>query len=414
MAATEYGSEALLLRRTQTNASQMEAEPVGAMRAEIERAFSPLETSPLRRTTLTAAEIAAKIEIEAPVSPQAQHDPVPDEAPQRRPSAGPDTPVAPRADISFAPKQPERRKADRRGMDALRDDALRTLISKVEDKNFGGLRNQVHWSRGINRTRLVLILVAVLAGGLAAFLATREYAPAAIPVAAPVVTTEVVAEPRTQILVAKEPIAVGERLTAGLIAWEDWPASAVRAEYITNEASPDALTDMADSAARVQFFPGEPIRAQKLAEAGQGFLASMLESGMRGVSVSVGAESASGGFIVPGDRVDVVLTRTGTIGQVSDTILHNVRVLAVNEQTAAGGTVEAPASESPGPRPEVFKTAIATLELDPNQAEVIINATTTGTLSLVLRPTMDVAEAGTEEQRATNQAIRISSPFWAK
>ena len=195
MAATEYGSEALLLRRTQTNASQMEAEPVGAMRAEIERAFSPLETSPLRRTTLTAAEIAAKIEIEAPVSPQAQHDPVPDEAPQRRPSAGPDTPVAPRADISFAPKQPERRKADRRGMDALRDDALRTLISKVEDKNFGGLRNQVHWSRGINRTRVVLILVAVLAGGLAAFLATREYAPAAIPVAAPVVTTEVVARP---------------------------------------------------------------------------------------------------------------------------------------------------------------------------------------------------------------------------
>ena len=80
---------------------------------------------------------------------------------------------SPEVELRSVPK-PDRRKAERRGMDALRDEALRNVISKVEDRNFGGLRTRVHWGRGMKPSRIVLLLVAVLAGGLAAFLAVQH------------------------------------------------------------------------------------------------------------------------------------------------------------------------------------------------------------------------------------------------
>jgi pilus assembly protein CpaB len=131
------------------------------------------------------------------------------------------------------------------------------------------------------------------------------------------------------------------------------------------------------------------------------------------VSVSVTAESASGGFIVPNDHVDVVLTMSGANGHVSETILHNVRVLAINTRLGEVGTTGAPADPE-DPRAEIFADkAIATLALDPTQAEVIINASTLGGLALVLRSMVDFAEADGMEQSAANAAIRISSPFWS-
>jgi pilus assembly protein CpaB len=134
---------------------------------------------------------------------------------------------------------------------------------------------------------------------------------------------------------------------------------------------------------------------------------------MRGVSVSVAAESASGGFIVPNDHVDVVLTLPPGMGQASETILHNVRVLAINTRLGETGTTGAP-TDPDDPRAEIFADeAIATLELDPTQAEVIINASTVGRLALVLRSITDFTEIDRIEQRPANAAIRISSPFWA-
>ncbi|WP_421761457.1 Flp pilus assembly protein CpaB [Devosia sp.] len=384
------------------------------MRAEIEKAFSPLETSPLKRKPLDIQKPAS----EDPVVASPQIAPIETISPRRSSNrfdpANEPAPPAREPEVNFAPKV-DRRKADRRGMDALRDEALKTLISRVEDKNFGGLRNRVHWGRGMNRMRIVLVLVAVVAGGLAAYLATQTYTPAPAPVevvAAPAVT---VAAPTTQVLVAKSHIAVGEQLSADLLEWADWPDSALRPEYITVASAPDAMTEMSKSAARVQFFAGEPIRAEKLGEAGKGLLATLIDKGKRGVSVSVAAESAAGGFIVPDDRVDVVLTRATSMGQVSDTIVHNVRVLGINAQVIGGNEVEGPVSDDAPAKAESFgKEAIATLELDPEQAEVMINSTAAGRLSLVLRPTLDVAETTTAEQQATNQEIRVTSPFWAK
>lgn len=253
-------------------------------------------------------------------------------------------------------------------------------------------------------SRIVLLLVAILAGGLAAFLATRGDRPMQV-VQGPEV---VIQEAKTQILVAAAPIGVGQRLTAETLQWQDWPEGAVRPEYVTIAVMPDAITEMSGAVARFEFFPGEPIREQKLVRADQGYLSAVLAKGMRGVSIAVTAQSASGGFIVPNDHVDVVLTRSGDSGQISETILHNVRVLAIGSRLGEVGTTGAPAKPD-DPRAEVFADdAIATLELDPAQAETVINASRAGQLSLSLRSIADFTETpGDVRRRPGNQTVRV-------
>ena len=158
-------------------------------------------------------------------------------------------------------------------------------------------------------SRLILVLVALLAGGLAAYLATRggDTAPE-------IVVSESPAPTQTQILVANAQIGVGERLTPSLVSWQPWPEPAIRAEYITIGATPDAAVQLEGTVARFEFFPGEPIREDKLVRAEQGYLSAVLAEGMRGVSIDVSATTGAGGFIVPNDRVDVLLTRNGPTG----------------------------------------------------------------------------------------------------
>lgn len=318
------------------------------------------------------------------------------------PSAGTEEPTG-------APGQPfvERRKSDRRGVDQLRAEALQAVISRVEDRNFGGLRTQVHWSQGMKRSRILLLAVAVVAGGMAAFLATQRDQVVTEAVAKPAL--EVIAEPTMQVLVARAEIGAGQRLTAASMGWQEWPLDAVHPEFLTQGAAPDAITEVEGSVARSDFVAGEPIRQQKLSSAPEGSqLSAVLGVGKRAVSVTVAAESASGGFIAPNDRVDVLLTRSTDSDQWSDTILGNVRVLAINAQL---GISEGEAL----PDQTVFTDhAIATLELDPTQTEVIMTAVTLGRLSLVLRPMSDGGDPLEVAQQAANQAIRMSSPFWQK
>jgi pilus assembly protein CpaB len=131
--------------------------------------------------------------------------------------------------------------------------------------------------------------------------------------------------------------------------------------------------------------------------------------------VQVSAEAASGGFIVPNDRVDVVLTRPTGGGQMSETILTNVRILAINANLGSNGASTEGEKASADPASQAFAGgATATLELDPPQAETIINSVALGRLSLMLRPTADDADtANADQQRAANAAIRLTSPFWA-
>ncbi|WP_127751979.1 Flp pilus assembly protein CpaB [Devosia sp. 1566] len=257
--------------------------------------------------------------------------------------------------------------------------------------------------------RLILLLVALIAGGLAAFLVMRggeQPGPQVVTQAAP-------AETKTQILVAAAPIGVGERLSSAAVQWQDWPESAIRPEYVTISAMPQAPEELTGAVARFEFFPGEPIRQEKLVTTGQGYLSAVLASGKRGVSVPVAPATAAGGFIVPNDHVDVLLTRSTEMGQVSEVVLPNVRVLAIGTRLGEVGATGAGTQSDPaqsgsgsGTQGQAFENAtIATLELDPSQAETLVNSTGQGELSLTLRSMADFNEAATSV--GSSQTVRL-------
>ncbi len=250
-------------------------------------------------------------------------------------------------------------------------------------------------------SRIILLVVALLAGGLAAFLAMRGTAPQQVAVEGP---TQVIQEQKAKVLVAKLPIGVGQRITAESIEWQDWPEFAVRPEYISEATLPDAPTKMLDAVARFEIFPGEPIIEKKLVHSDQGYLSAVLPKGMRGVSVPVSADAAAGGFVLPNDRVDIVLSR----GAISQTILANVKVLAIGTRLGEAGTTGEKADPE-NPKSDVFQGGtIATLELTPAQGELIINAAKIGSLSVVLRSIADFAQLpGDAVQNETSRAIRM-------
>tara|TARA_R110002020_G_scaffold12525_10_gene45927 strand:- start:549 stop:1439 length:891 start_codon:yes stop_codon:yes gene_type:complete len=256
--------------------------------------------------------------------------------------------------------------------------------------------------------RIILLLVALVAGGLAAFLVTRG----GNPTPQTQTVTEVVPEAKTQILVARAPIGTGERLSQETLEWQEWPQGALRADYVTIDAMPDAAAELTGAVARFEFFAGEPIRQAKLVSAEQGYLSAVLAPGKRGVSVGVSAVSSAGGFIVPNDHVDVVLTTQSDVGDRSDVILANVRILAIGKRLgevgASGGQTAESTAAGGAPQAVTFDDAtIATLELDPGQAETLINASTKGQLTLTLRSVADFTEDVSAQRPGNNQAIRV-------
>jgi pilus assembly protein CpaB len=227
--------------------------------------------------------------------------------------------------------------------------------------------------------RIIVLAIAVVAGGIAAFLAGRSEPPPPAP--APVASLET-----TDVLVAASDIGLGNKVSAQELRWQTWPAVAAGANFIRKSERPDAINQLAGSIARAPFAAGEPIREAKLIKGpGSGYMAAILPEGMRAISVEISPETGAGGFILPNDHVDVILTRrdkaaekaAGTEIHVSEVILNNVRVLAIDQ------TVE----EKNGQRVVVGKTA--TLELSPRQAETLALARQQGTLSLALRSLVD-------------------------
>jgi pilus assembly protein CpaB len=228
--------------------------------------------------------------------------------------------------------------------------------------------------------RIVVLAVAVGAGGIAAYLASGSKEPPPAP-PQPVAQIDTV-----EILVAKADINMGQVVAAGDIQWQVWPASAASSYFLRRRDRPNAIEQLTGSIARSPFVAGEPIREAKLIKAnGSGFMAALLPSGMRAVSTEISPETGAGGFILPNDRVDVLLTRrdreaeraTGIESFISETILTDVRVLAIDQ------TIE----EKNGQRVVVGRTA--TLELSPNQAETLAVSRQRGALSLALRSLID-------------------------
>ncbi|HVL74271.1 MAG TPA: Flp pilus assembly protein CpaB, partial [Beijerinckiaceae bacterium] len=160
------------------------------------------------------------------------------------------------------------------------------------------------------------------------------------------------------------------------------------------------------SIARSSFLSGEPIRREKLIKAsGSGFMSAILPSGMRAVAISIdtrGATSA-GGFILPNDRVDVIRTfrdqdasgGTGSEVHLSETILTNIRVLAIGPHI----------QERNGEKVVTGETA--TLELSPAQAELVTLAQKVGQLSLALRSLADAHETGERREARDEGGLTI-------
>jgi pilus assembly protein CpaB len=249
--------------------------------------------------------------------------------------------------------------------------------------------------------RVLVLAVALVAGGVAAYLALNlgpEGAPA------PTVV-EIAPQIQSQdVLVAAADITQGQKLSAENVRWQRWPDDAMNPSYIQKQAQPDAIEKLKGSIVRSTFVAGEPIRDVKLARAESGFLSAILPAGKRAIAVNVSARNTAGGFILPNDRVDVVLTiaqqtnANAPAENVSRTILSNVKVLAIDQ------TVEEQSGES------VVVGKTATLELDPAQVELITSAEASGTLSLALRSVADSDEAVVarqEERERQSNTVRI-------
>jgi pilus assembly protein CpaB len=223
--------------------------------------------------------------------------------------------------------------------------------------------------------RLLVLGVALLAGALAYMLSGRDAPP-----------TQVVQQADTvDILVARADIAVGRAVQPEDMDWQPWPVSAAGPLFIRKTARPDAIESLKGSVARAPFVAGEPMREAKLIKAdGSGFMSAILPAGMRAVSTEISPETGAAGFILPNDRVDVILTRKDSVAQkaggdgfVSETILRNVRVLAIDQSV----------EEKNGQKVVVGKTT--TLELTPHQTELLAVSRQRGNLSLALRSLAD-------------------------
>jgi pilus assembly protein CpaB len=232
--------------------------------------------------------------------------------------------------------------------------------------------------------RLIVLFIAIAAGGVAALLAGRsDQAPPPPPAA-------VVQLETAEVLVANAEIGMGSAVSPQDLRWQTWPAAAAGSSFIKKSDRPDAINQLAGSIVRSPLSDGEPIREAKLIRAnGSGYMAAILPTGMRAVSTDISPETGAGGFILPNDHVDVILTRRdrdaeqangGIETHVSETIMSNVRVLAIDQ------TVE----EKGGQRVVVGKTA--TLELTPRLAEKLMLAHQLGTMSLSLRSLVDAGK----------------------
>lgn len=167
-----------------------------------------------------------------------------------------------------------------------------------------------------------------------------------------------------EVLVAKRDIALGTSLREEMLEWKKWPKEGIVDGYIVRGQSPDGLgLDDKPALVRSPFFEGEPIREAKLGRSGEGYMSAILPSGQQAIATSISTATSAGGFILPNDRVDVIMTRRDNgsedDGFITETILENVKVLAIDQ------TIE----EKNGEPVVVGETA--TLQLSPEQAKIL-------------------------------------------
>jgi len=232
-------------------------------------------------------------------------------------------------------------------------------------------------------TRIIILAVAVVAAGLAGLLAMKisgKKAP-------DIVETVIQKEPTVKILVSSANLPVGSRLNDKAMEWSAWPKSGIVEGYITSDTRPDALKELQGVVVRMPMFKGEPLRAEKIADSSSRIMSSLLPSGKRAVATEISVATGAGGFVLPNDRVDIIMVRQNKDGGgfITENILNNIRVLAIDQQI----------QESEDGKKAVVGTT-ATLELTPDQAKVIAVAQQMADrLTLALRSVADSQESDT-------------------
>ena len=251
----------------------------------------------------------------------------------------------------------------------------------------------------MNVMRIAVLGVAAIAAGGAALLVRGMLGggtPTSQAAAPPIVIT-------TDVLVASKDVVPGHVLSVDLVRWDPWPKSAVSSTFITKDKQPELDKAIAGAVVRSPLVVGQPITDANIVRAGSaGFLAATMTRGMRAIGMTVTAQTSAGGFILPNDRVDVVLTRelpgSGNPKQYeSQTILQDVRVLAVDQV----------AHQEKDQQSVVGKTA--TLEMTPYQAELIAHAEQSGVLSLALRALGDSSGDPTTGNAAQPRPPRVAA-----
>ncbi|MEN3792901.1 Flp pilus assembly protein CpaB [Fulvimarina sp. MAC3] len=219
----------------------------------------------------------------------------------------------------------------------------------------------------MNRSQIIVVGIAALAAIGAGFVALNF---SASPPQEPIIITAAPAQPPVKledVLISSRDMPMGTRFNGGF-AWQKWPVDGIGEGFILKKEQPDAIEELEGTIARQAFFAGEPVRSSKLIKSDSGFLSALLPAGKRAVAVQIAAATAAGGFILPNDHVDVIMTRRevsadgSTPKILTETVLRNLRVLAIDQ------TIE----DSEGQRNVVG--SVATLEVDGAQAEALTAA----------------------------------------
>ena len=236
--------------------------------------------------------------------------------------------------------------------------------------------------------RVAVLGVAVGAGLLTAILALNMTGGSPEPSQEAQSSLDVV-----NVLVATTEIVIGTTIADDMVEWEAWPKSSVSKSFFTREPGSEPSEGVAGALARSTFYAGEPISETRLIRADSGYMSAILPTGKRAVATRIAADTSAGGFVLPNDHVDVIMTRQDSAaaegapgGYITETILNNVRVLAIDQ------TIE----EKDGEKVVIGQTA--TLELTLKQAEILTVAQQLGDrLALALRSLSDINVQSGEE-----------------